>query len=201
MRDWYLPDVVDDELEAALRAAAGVVTWPGAPYDGSRAALAALKDLTSDLIGLFCTAGPRRHPSSKYGDLPLVRYAADVVVPRRDRDSPIAALKGVAAHYVMRADDRVAVLQRQREVVTELVVAAAAARARRADAGVPRRLRGGRLRRRPAAGGRGPGRLADRRLRAGLARPAPLTAPRDGIVEVRGAQRRTASSTASARTS
>jgi dGTPase len=33
----------------------------------------------------------------------------------------VAALKGVAAHYVMRADDRVAVLHRQREVVTELV--------------------------------------------------------------------------------
>jgi dGTPase len=33
----------------------------------------------------------------------------------------IAALKGVAAHYVMRADDRVVELDRQREVVMELV--------------------------------------------------------------------------------
>ena len=33
----------------------------------------------------------------------------------------MAVLKGVAAHYVMRAEERVVVLRRQREVVTELV--------------------------------------------------------------------------------
>ena len=35
----------------------------------------------------------------------------------------IGVLKGVAAHYVMRADDRVAILERQLEVLTELVAA------------------------------------------------------------------------------
>ena len=119
VRDWYLPDVVDDEMDAALRLLQGMVTWPSAPYAGSRRALASLKDLTSDLIGLFCTQ-VRDATIEKYGDLPLVRYAADVVVPR-ETETAVAALKGVAAHYVMRADDRVAVLQRQREVVTELV--------------------------------------------------------------------------------
>jgi dGTPase len=119
VRDWYLPDVADDEMEAALRLLQGMVTWPGAPYDGSRRALGALKDLTSDLIGLFCTQ-VRDATIERYGDLPLVRYAADVVVPR-ETETAVAALKGVAAHYVMRADDRVAVLQEQREVVTELV--------------------------------------------------------------------------------
>jgi dGTPase len=54
------------------------------------------------------------------GDLPLTRYAADLVVPRRTVLS-IAALKGVAAHYVMRAEDRVSVLKGQRALVTELV--------------------------------------------------------------------------------
>jgi len=43
-----------------------------------------------------------------------------VVVPV-ETGIAIAALKGVAAHYVMRAEDRVSVLARQREVVTELV--------------------------------------------------------------------------------
>ncbi len=119
VRDWYLPDVVDDEMDAALRLLQGMVSWPSAPYDGSRRALASLKDLTSDLIGLFCTQ-VRDATIEKYGDLPLVRYAADVVVPR-ETETAVAALKGVAAHYVMRADDRVAVLHRQREVVTELV--------------------------------------------------------------------------------
>ncbi len=42
------------------------------------------------------------------------------MVPRRT-GLAIAALKGVAAHYVMRADERVLVLARQREVVGELV--------------------------------------------------------------------------------
>ena len=43
-----------------------------------------------------------------------------MVVPRETALS-VAALKGVAAHFVMRADDRVSVLERQREVLTELV--------------------------------------------------------------------------------
>jgi dGTPase len=119
VRDWYLPDVVDEEMDAALRLLQDRLTWPDAPYDGSRRSLAALKDLTSSLIGLFCTQ-VREATLAKYGDLPLVRYAADVVVPRETLLA-VAALKGVAAHYVMRAEDRVAVLERQREVVTELV--------------------------------------------------------------------------------
>ena len=173
VRDWYLPDVQDDELDEALARLRDVGSWPDVSYDGSRRALAALKDLTSDLIGSFC-----RQVSDatveKYGDLPLVRYAADLVVPSQTRLA-VAVLKGVAAHYVMRADDRVAVLERQRQVVSELVAAAAAARTRAADAGAPRRLRRRPGRRRPAAGRRRPGRLAHRRLRARLAHPAALS--------------------------
>ena len=33
----------------------------------------------------------------------------------------MAVLKGIAAHYVMRADDRVSVMVRQRELLAELV--------------------------------------------------------------------------------
>ena len=33
----------------------------------------------------------------------------------------IAVLKGIAAHYVMQADDRVALMERQRQLVAELV--------------------------------------------------------------------------------
>jgi dGTPase len=58
----------------------------------------------------------------KYGPGPLTRYAADLVVPH-ETGLAIAALKGVAAHFVMRADDRVALLSRQREMVTDLVTA------------------------------------------------------------------------------
>jgi dGTPase len=119
VRDWYLPEVVDDELDEALRGLECLGSWPGSSYDGSRRAMAALKDLTSDLIGLFC-AEVRDATREAYGDRPLVRYAADLVVPRRT-ELAVAALKGVAAHFVMRAEDRLPVLLRQREVVAELV--------------------------------------------------------------------------------
>jgi dGTPase len=119
VRDWYLPEVADEELDEALRGLECVGSWPGSSYDGSRRAMAALKDLTSDLIGLFC-AQVRDATREAYGDRPLVRYAADLVVPRRT-ELAVAALKGVAAHFVMRAEDRLPLLLRQREVVAELV--------------------------------------------------------------------------------
>jgi dGTPase len=119
VRDWYLPGAPDDELGEALIGLRGLRSWPTGRYDGGRAALAALKNLTSDLIGVFCTS-VRDATREQYGEGPLVRYAADLVVPRRT-ELAIAVLKGVAAHYVMRADDRVGLLERQREVVTDLV--------------------------------------------------------------------------------
>jgi dGTPase len=119
VRDWYLPGVADDEMDDALAGLAQVSSWPDTAYDGSRRAQAALKNLTSDLIGRFCTA-VQHATHEKYGTGPLTRYAADLVVPR-ETALAIGALKGVAAHYVMRADDRVALLATQREVVADLV--------------------------------------------------------------------------------
>jgi dGTPase len=119
VREWYLPSVEDAELDEALHMLRAVPSWPTGEYDGSRRTLAALKDLTSDLIGRFCTE-VRDATREKYGDVPLLRYGADLVVPR-ETELAIAALKGVAAHYVMRAEDRIAVLARQRELLAELV--------------------------------------------------------------------------------
>jgi dGTPase len=96
----------------------GVASWPRSPYDGSRRGLAALKNLTSDLIGRFCAAAQAATFASYDG--PLVRYAADLVVPD-DALVEMAVLKGIAAHYVMQADDRVRAMGRQREVLAELV--------------------------------------------------------------------------------
>jgi dGTPase len=121
VRDWYLPGVEDDALDEALRGLWALSSWPTAAYDQSRAAQGALKNLTSDLIGLFCTS-VQDATRERYGDGALARYAADLVVPPGTALA-IAALKGIAAHYVMRADDRVEVLTRQREVVAELVAA------------------------------------------------------------------------------
>jgi dGTPase len=118
VRDWYLPDADDDLLDDTMAGLRSVGSWPTSPYDGSRRSLAALKNLTSDLIGRFC--GAVQHATFAASDGPFVRYAADLVVPERTR-LEMAVLKGIAAHYVMRADDRVAVMVRQRELLAELV--------------------------------------------------------------------------------
>uniref|UniRef100_UPI0026156BFA deoxyguanosinetriphosphate triphosphohydrolase n=1 Tax=uncultured Nocardioides sp. TaxID=198441 RepID=UPI0026156BFA len=121
LREWYpsdLAEVTDDELEDVLADLRAVGSWPHAPYDGSRASLAALKNLTSDLIGRFC--GAVQHATHAAGPGPFVRYEADLVVPRRT-GLEMLVLKGVAAHYVMQAEDRLAVMARQRGLLGELV--------------------------------------------------------------------------------
>ncbi|MGZ4448898.1 MAG: deoxyguanosinetriphosphate triphosphohydrolase [Nocardioides sp.] len=118
VRDWYLPGADDDALDAALDALAQMGSWPRTPYDGTRRSQAALKNLTSDLIGRFC--GAVQAATFAASDGPWVRYAADVVVPEESR-LEMGVLKGIAAHYVMQADDRVAAMTRQRELMMELV--------------------------------------------------------------------------------
>ncbi|MGC4111474.1 MAG: hypothetical protein QM747_13830 [Nocardioides sp.] len=105
-------------LDAALGRLRTVASWPVTPYDGSRRALAALKNLTSDVIGRFA-AQARAATTAAYPGT-RVRYLADLVVPE-DARTEIAVLKGIAAHYVMRADDRVRLMERQRELLAELV--------------------------------------------------------------------------------
>jgi dGTPase len=120
VRAWYLPEAEDDAMEAALAALAEVRGWPEAPYDGSRRSLAALKNLTSDLIGRFC--GSVQEATFAAAEGPFVRYRADLVVPEQTLVE-MAVLKGIAAHYVMQAEDRVALMTRQRDLVSELLEA------------------------------------------------------------------------------
>lgn len=118
VRDWYLPTASDDLLDATLADLRRQDSWPSTPYDAGRAGQAALKNLTSDLIGRFC--GAVQHATFAAGDGPFVRYRADLVVPPATQVE-MALLKGIAAHYVMQASDRVQLMQRQRELLTELV--------------------------------------------------------------------------------
>ncbi len=127
VREWYLPEVADDALDEALAEVRAVQAWPigdtwsAQAYDGSRASLARLKNLTSDLIGIFCGA-VQQATRATYGERRLVRHQADLVVPERTRHQ-IAVLKGIAAHYVMRTPQRAAVMDRQAEVITGLFAA------------------------------------------------------------------------------
>jgi len=118
VRGWYLPDATDDELDGVLEGLVAIDAWPEAPYDGSRRSLAALKNLTSDVIGRFC--GAVQAATFASGSGPFVRYQADLAVPDGTR-LEMGVLKGIAAHYVMQADDRVQAMVHQRELMAELV--------------------------------------------------------------------------------
>ncbi|HEY0904272.1 MAG TPA: deoxyguanosinetriphosphate triphosphohydrolase [Marmoricola sp.] len=121
VREWYLPGADDEMLQGALDRLRAVGAWPGSSYDGSRAGLAVLKNLTSDLIGVFC-GSVHAATREQYGDEPLVRHGADLVVPAATGQE-IAVLKGIAAHYMMRTAERTQVMARQRELLEELFVA------------------------------------------------------------------------------
>ncbi len=118
-RDWYDPGAGDGRLDAALDRLQALPEWPTADFDGGRAAHAVLKSLTSALIGRFAVAA-QRATVERWGPGPLTRHGADLEVPRHTRDE-ITVLKAVAAHYVMRSDDRAAQLAEQRATLAALV--------------------------------------------------------------------------------
>ena len=118
LREWYSVSATDDELDEVLADLRAVGSWPTTAYDGTRRSLGSLKNLTSDLIGRFC--GAVQAATHAAGPGPFVRYAADLQVPHRT-GLEMLVLKGIAAHYVMQAEDRLAVLARQRELLGELV--------------------------------------------------------------------------------
>ncbi|MGL5908616.1 MAG: deoxyguanosinetriphosphate triphosphohydrolase [Phycicoccus sp.] len=125
--DVYEPGADAGELAAALDRllASGLVP---STHDGTRESLAALKDMTSKLIGRFLGA-VERATAERHGPGPLCRHAASLVVPPETRAETVV-LKAVAAHYVMFAAERAEVYERQREVVAGLVAAYAADPAR-----------------------------------------------------------------------
>ncbi len=129
------------ELTEVLDALLALDIWP-ASYDGGPETVAALKNLTSELIGRFCiaaqqatltTATHHQHPTHR-PDLtsPLshtspighsfTRYAANLVVPRQQR-LECALLKAITAHYVMTRAGVLAAQARERELLTELAYA------------------------------------------------------------------------------
>jgi dGTPase len=106
------------ELEEVLRDLLARPEWPGS-YDGSAGSAAALKSLTSSLIGRFCTEAEDA-TREVHGDGPLTRYGADLVVPALDR-AVCALLKAVTARYVMQRPGVHAAQELEREIVGELV--------------------------------------------------------------------------------
>jgi dGTPase len=147
----YCPGgVTEAELTEILEALLALDIWP-ASYDGGPETVAALKNLTSELIGRFCVAAQQAtlaaasesapHPTTATAPanpVPIpaldltspfshtspighsfTRYAADLVVPRRQR-LECALLKAITARYVMNRAGVVAAQARERELLTEL---------------------------------------------------------------------------------
>ncbi|MGN6753660.1 MAG: deoxyguanosinetriphosphate triphosphohydrolase [Intrasporangium sp.] len=119
----YAPDLDRDALGTALERLLASGAIPGA-YDGSRAALALLKDMTSRLIGHFVRV-VEDATRERHGPGALTRFAADLVIPDATR-AECAVLKAVANHFVMTTDARLAAMAEQREVVRALFEAYAA---------------------------------------------------------------------------
>jgi len=116
----YAADLTLDDLGLALDRLLATGLVPTA-YDGSRTGLAALKDMTSGIIGRFVQA-VEVATRAEHGPGDLTRLDADLLVPV-DARAEVAVLKAVAAHFVMFSVERTEVMARQREIVAELVMA------------------------------------------------------------------------------
>ena len=121
VRSWYLPDLPADEALAALTRLRSLSAWVP-EFDGEYRSLAALKDMTSQLIGRFVRSVEAATRTAAGSAGRLTRYGADVVVPT-GTIAEIAMLKGLAAVYVMTVEDRQPIYARQREQLAELVEA------------------------------------------------------------------------------
>ena len=118
--------VTVDELCEIFADLLALPCWPPG-YDGGLASLAALKNLTSELIGRLCSSAQQATLAAAPGPEPgrparLTRYAADLVVPRQQR-LECALLKGVTAQYVMSRAGAKESQARERELIAGLAAA------------------------------------------------------------------------------
>ncbi|GLX92363.1 deoxyguanosinetriphosphate triphosphohydrolase [Herbidospora sp. NBRC 101105] len=116
-QEWYLPDADLGELEETFTRLIGEPLWPGR-FDGGFPDLAALKQLTSTLIGRFCRRAQDATREAYVLD-EAGRHDADLVVPHVTR-LECALLKGVTVRFVIGEADNQTVRARQRELLAEL---------------------------------------------------------------------------------
>jgi dGTPase len=115
-------DEPTDVLGAALdQLLADPVVASVADYDGTFGAQVTLKRMTSMLTGRF-VASAIGATHSRYGQDPVRRYDADLIVPATVRNQ-CALLKGMALRYVMRTRAAEEWYEHQRTILVELVQA------------------------------------------------------------------------------
>ena len=117
-REWYGerwdPDLLVDAIERLRREH----MFP-AHFNGSRQALAQLKNITSSLIGRFAWS-VERETRATYGGGPLTRYSANLAIPEQTTYE-ILALKGIAVYFVMAPREREPFHQEELGIVEDLV--------------------------------------------------------------------------------
>ena len=118
MFDWIGGEIGHDELIAAFDRLDSLPVWIDS-WDGSRLDHARLKNLTSTLIGRFAGEATRATLESAPEADRLVRFGAQVVVPRAIQ-AEIAVLKGIVAAFVMSTNTRQPMYTQQRVVLTDL---------------------------------------------------------------------------------
>lgn len=118
--DWYAPDVDINELEAALHRIQKLDYWPDS-FDGTWSDLAALKNLTSQLIGRFVTPTVTL-TQERIGLGRACRHDADLVIAHEQR-CEVEVLKALSNVFVFQRQDADSVHTRQQEVILELVAA------------------------------------------------------------------------------
>ena len=117
---WVGFDFARDELGDALYRLQRIPHWLTS-FSASRADLARLKNLTSDLIGRFARAATAATRDAYPGAV-LTRYRAHVVVPRVI-EAEMAVLKGIIGAFVVSIEGRKQLYKEQRRVLKRLATA------------------------------------------------------------------------------
>ncbi|WP_040164248.1 deoxyguanosinetriphosphate triphosphohydrolase [Microbacterium gorillae] len=117
IQTWVGYDFSRDELDDALYRLTRLPQWLRS-FDHSRADLARLKNLTSELIGRFARAATTATKEA-YPVESMTRYHAHVVVPRVV-ETEVAVLKGIIGATVVSIDGRKELYKEQRRVLKRL---------------------------------------------------------------------------------
>jgi dGTPase len=120
IQSWVGFDFARDELADALYRLMRLPDWIHS-FDGTRPALARLKNLTSDLIGRFARAATTATREA-YDVSVLTRYRAHVVVPKVI-EAEMAVLKGIIGAFVVSIEGRKELYKEQRRVLKRLATA------------------------------------------------------------------------------
>ncbi|WP_051008027.1 deoxyguanosinetriphosphate triphosphohydrolase [Microbacterium yannicii] len=120
IQSWVGFDFSRDELEDGLYRLMRMPEWIDS-FDGTRASLARLKNLTSDLIGRFARAATTATRET-YATSVLTRYRGHLVVPRVV-EAEMAVLKGIIGAVVVSIEGRKDLYKEQRRVLKRLATA------------------------------------------------------------------------------